>query len=153
MDGYVNNHENLLTNAVINGDVKIGKGSFVESDSVTIGQITIGSWSTVGAGAVIIKNVSDLVHSWLKYPKFAHASATDYSARMVRYGLIKRDEAIKQVKEYDHNLDIKSVRDFCEFCGYTETEFWTIIDSLYNKELFEKNEYDKWVLKHPVWEE
>ena len=27
-----------------------------------------------------------LVHAWLKYPKFGHASATDYSARMIRYG-------------------------------------------------------------------
>ena len=82
-----------------------------------------------------------------------HASATDYCARMIRYGLITRDESIKKVKKHDHALDPKSVRDFCEFCGYTETEFWKIIDSLYNTELFEKNEYDRWVLKHPVWEE
>lgn len=94
-----------------------------------------------------------LVHSWLKYPKFGHASATDYSARMIRYGLIDRETAIKQVREHDHALDPKSVHDFCEFCGYTETEFWEIIDSLYNTELFKKNEYGRWVLKHPIWEE
>lgn len=94
-----------------------------------------------------------LVHSWMKYPKFGHASATDYSARMVRYGLITREEAIKNVKEHDHALDPKCVQDFCEFCGYTETEFWKIIDSLYNTDLFEKNEYGRWVLKQPIWEE
>ena len=94
-----------------------------------------------------------LVHSWLKYPKFGHASATDYSARMVRYGLISREEAIENVKKHDHALDPFCVRDFCEFCGYTESEFWAIVDSLYNKDIFEKNEYGKWVLKHPVWEE
>lgn len=71
---------------------------------------------------------------------------------MVRYGLITREEAISMVKEHDHALDPKSVRDFCEFCGYTETEFWKIIDSLYNPDLFNKNEYGAWVLKHPVWE-
>ena len=27
-----------------------------------------------------------LVHSWLKYPKFGHAAATDYTARYIRYG-------------------------------------------------------------------
>lgn len=37
-----------------------------------------------------------LVHSWLKYPKFGHASATDYAARMVRYGLTTREEAIEK---------------------------------------------------------
>ena len=94
-----------------------------------------------------------LVHSWLKYPKFGHAAATDYSARMVRYGLLTRDEAIRLVKTHDHDLDPLCVRDFCEFCGYTETEFWHIIDSLYNKDLFKKDALNKWVLRHPVWEE
>ena len=92
-----------------------------------------------------------LVHSWLKYPKFGHASATDYAARYVRYGFITRDEAIQLVKQNDGNLDALSVRDFCSFCGYTEAEFWKIIDDLYNKELFEKNLFGKWVLKSPVW--
>lgn len=94
-----------------------------------------------------------LVHSWLKYPKFGHASATDYAARMVRYGYLTRDEAKQLVREHDDKLDPLCVRDFCEFCGYTETEFWNILDSLYNQELFEKNDYGKWILKHPVWEE
>ncbi len=92
-----------------------------------------------------------LVHSWMKYPKFGHATATDYASRMVRYGLIDRSEAIELVKKHDGNLDPLCVRDFCDFCGYTETEFWNIIDRLYNKELFKKNEFDKWVLRSPVW--
>ena len=94
-----------------------------------------------------------LVHSWMKYPKFGHASATDYSARMVRYGYISREDAKLLVKEHDGKLDPLCVRDFCEFCGYSETEFWLIIDKLYNTELFEKNDIDKWVLKNPVWKE
>ena len=57
----VSAHVNLSTNAVINGDVVIGEGSFVGSCSVTIGQLSIGSWSTVGAGAVVTKNVGDNV--------------------------------------------------------------------------------------------
>lgn len=94
-----------------------------------------------------------LVHPWLKYPKFGHASATDYCARMVRYGLISREEAIELVKERDHKLDPLCVRDFCEFCGYTETEFYNIVDGLYNEELFEKNEMGAWILKDPIWKE
>ena len=94
-----------------------------------------------------------LVHSWMKYPKFGHASATDYAARMVRYGMITREEAKILVKEHDHALDSKCVRDFCNFCGYTETEFWGIVEKQYNTELFEKNDFGKWVLKNPVWED
>ncbi len=92
-----------------------------------------------------------LVHSWLKYPKFGHAAATDYGARMVRYGMISRDEAIKLVKERDGKLDPLCVRDFCEFMGYSEKEFWAVIDKFYNRDLFEKNELNEWVLKEPVW--
>lgn len=92
-----------------------------------------------------------LVHSWLKYPKFGHASATDYAARFVRYGLLTRDEAKELVRKHDHALDPKSVSDFINFLGYTESEFWKIIDKFYNKELFEKDIYGQWKLKSPVW--
>lgn len=88
-----------------------------------------------------------LVHSWLKYPKFGHASATDYCSRMIRYGLLTREEAIKLVKERDHALDPLCVRDFCEFWGYSEKEFWEIIDKQYNIDLFEKNSFNGWTLK------
>lgn len=94
-----------------------------------------------------------LVHSWLKYPKFGHASATDYAARFVRYGLLTRDEAKELVKKHDHDLDSKSVSDFIKFAGYTEAEFWSIIDKLYNRDLFEKDSFGRWILKKPVWRE
>lgn len=93
-----------------------------------------------------------LVHPWLKYPKFGHASATDYTARMIRYGLITRDEAIELVKSHDSKLDPLCVKDFCDFCGYTETEFWSIIERQYNANLFEKNDFGEWVLKNPIWD-
>lgn len=88
-----------------------------------------------------------LVHSWMKYPKFGHASATDYAARMVRYGLLSREEAFNLVRKHDHALDPLSVRDFCEFMGYSEKEFWNVIDNFYNQDLFIKNFYNKWELK------
>lgn len=91
-----------------------------------------------------------LVHSWMKYPKFGHASATDYAARMVRYGMITREDAIKLVKEHDHALDPLCVRDFCEFLGYTEKEFWEIIDRQFNEELFFKDALGRWVLKETL---
>ena len=88
-----------------------------------------------------------LVHSWMKYPKFGHASATDYAARMVRYGMLSREEAFKLVEKHDHALDPFAVRDFCTFLGYSEPEFWEIIDKLYNPNLFKKDKLGRWVLK------
>ncbi len=94
-----------------------------------------------------------LVHSWLKYPKFGHAAATDYTARMIRYGMLTREEAIPLIKAHDHALDPLCVRDFCEFLGYSEAEFWKIIDSFYNPDIFKKDETGRWVLKEPIWEQ
>jgi hypothetical protein len=94
-----------------------------------------------------------LVHSWMKYPKFGHASATDYAARFVRYGLLTRQEAKRLVKERDHRLDPKAVRDFCEFLGYRESEFWAVVETFYNPALFVKNRLGEWALKDPVWEQ
>ena len=100
-----------------------------------------------------VDTIAYLVHAWLKYPKFGHASATDYASRFVRYGMITREEAIQLVKEHDSKLDPKCVRDFIEFCGYSESEFWSIIDKLYNKDLFERNGLGEFVLKEPIWDQ
>jgi len=88
-----------------------------------------------------------VVHSWMKYPKFGHASATDYASRFVRYGLLTRNEAVELVKKHDYNLDPKSVDDFCKFLGYSIKEFWEIVDRHYNCSIFKKDEFDQWVLK------
>lgn len=92
-----------------------------------------------------------LIHPWMKYPKFGHAAATDYASRMVRYGMITREEAVKLVHKHDHDLDPRCVREFCQFLGYSERQFWDIIEKHYNRDLFEKDpQTQKWVLTHPV---
>lgn len=99
-----------------------------------------------------VDSIGYLVHAWMKYPKFGHACATDYASRFIRYGLLDRKSAIDIVRERDHNLDQKCVQDFCNFIGYKESEFWSIVDRFYNKNLFTKDQFGKWVLKNPVWE-
>jgi N-acetyl sugar amidotransferase len=91
-----------------------------------------------------------LVHSFSKYPKFGHAQATDYVSKYIRYGMMTREEGISIVKERDGKLDNRCVREFCEFCGYTIAEFWKIMNSFYNKELFIKDRFGEWVLKEPI---
>lgn len=92
-----------------------------------------------------------LVHSWLKYPKFGHGAVTDYTARLIRYGLMAREEAIPLIHERDGSLDVRSVSDFCDFCGYRESEFWGIVDRFFNLEIFEKDRLGRWVLRNPIW--
>lgn len=98
-----------------------------------------------------IDSMAYLVHPWLKYPKFGHASATDYASKFVRYGLITRDEAVALVKKHDHRVDQRAVEDFCRFAGYSLREFYAIVDTFYNRELFAKDRHGQWALKNPVW--
>jgi len=91
-----------------------------------------------------------LVHPWLKYPKYGHASATDIASRLIRYGIVTREEGIKLVKGHDHRLDQKCVDDFCDFFGYDENEFWFIVDTFYDRKIFELNDMAEWVLKEPI---
>lgn len=100
-----------------------------------------------------IESPAYLIHPWMKYPKFGHASATDYTSRFIRYGLMTREEGIKLVKERDHALDPRSVKEFCDFCGYTKAEFYEIVDKFYNEDIFKKDECGRWVLKEPIWNE
>lgn len=63
-----------------------------------------------------------------------------------------RDEAIQIIKERNHALDPKCVEDFCDFCGYTKTEFWSIDDGLYNGEIFEKDQMGRWKLENAIYD-
>lgn len=99
-----------------------------------------------------IDSMGYLLNAWMKYPKFGHAYATDYAARWVRYGLLTREEAVKLAEEKDHALDSKIRDDFCKTVGMTVPEFYAALDKLYNKDLFEKNEYEQWRLKPEFYE-
>lgn len=80
-----------------------------------------------------------MFYSW--YAKFGHATATDYSARMARYGLSARDEAFKLVKEHNHKLDPWCMRDLCEFLVYSQKEFWDTVDKHYYNRLFQEGQF------------
>jgi N-acetyl sugar amidotransferase len=90
-----------------------------------------------------------LVHPWLKYPKFGHARTTDVCCYLIRTGRMSRETAVKLVKEHDHKLDERALKDFLEFTGYTAREFWDIVDRFYNREIFE-NIIGEWRLKEPI---
>lgn len=96
-----------------------------------------------------IDAIGYLVHPWLKYYKFGHRGVTDICSRWIRTGRITRDEAVKLVKGHDHKLDSWALKDFCEFTGYTEKEFWEIAERFRNKDIWEKVD-GEWRLKTPL---
>ena len=56
---FVHQHVNMSTNSTMNGAVIRYEGCFLGSASVVIGQLSVGQWAVVGAGAIVIHNVED----------------------------------------------------------------------------------------------
>jgi sugar O-acyltransferase (sialic acid O-acetyltransferase NeuD family) len=55
----VENYCHIAINAAVSGGCTIGEGTLVGAGSVILPEITIGKWATIGAGAVVTKNVPD----------------------------------------------------------------------------------------------
>lgn len=99
-----------------------------------------------------VDNMAYLIHPWMKYPKFGHATATDAACRFIKIGKLTREQGIELVKKHDHKLDQRAVQEFCDFLGYTRAEFYAIVDKFYNPDLFTKDpKTDEWILKDPIW--
>jgi len=89
------------------------------------------------------------LHPWLKFIKFGHQHNTDILSQWIRAGQITRKEAVQLVKEREHILDRRMLKDFLDFTGYTEEEFWRIIDKHANRDILEKRN-GMWRLKPAV---
>ena len=97
-----------------------------------------------------IDNLGYLVNQFLKYPKFAQASATEMASRWIRYGLKTREEMIPIVEEKDGKLDQGIVEKFCEFTRISTREFFEVLEKWYNTELFEQDSDGIWHPKFKV---
>ncbi len=95
-----------------------------------------------------IDTIGYMVHTWMKFLKFGHWIATDYLSIYIREGKISREEAVKIVNKEEYKLDKKMLKDFIDFCGYTEKEFWRIAERYANKDIVEKKD-SIWRLKVP----
>lgn len=97
-----------------------------------------------------IDSISYLLNQYLKYPKFAHASATEMASRWIRSGIATRDEMIPYVKKHDKILDQGIVDSFLNFTGMRSSEFWKVMDKWYNPELFYQDQWGIWHEKFDV---
>ena len=75
-----------------------------------------------------IDSVAYLVHLWLKYPKFGFQRVTDIATRRLREGRITREECNRAIAEHDHKLDPNALKDFCQTLGYSQDQFWEIVN-------------------------
>lgn len=110
-----------------------------------------------------IDTIGYLVHPWFKYPKFGIGRPTEVTSYWLRgqriaddkfkkvqwtnESKITREEALKLVEKHDHKLDPLALKDFLEFTGYSEVEFWEITKKFINPKIWEKIDENTWQLK------
>jgi N-acetyl sugar amidotransferase len=80
----------------------------------------------------------------IKYLKYGFGRITDYVNEDIRLKRITRQQGIELVKKYDGKCSPKYIQSFCDYIGISVEEFWRIVDSCVNRNLFKK-EGDQWV--------
>lgn len=95
---------------------------------------------------------TDGFHFYLAYIKFGIARATSDASHEVRDGHLTREDAIALVKRYDGEFPKKYFKEFIEYLGITEKEFWEVINFYreLSPHLWEKIG-GEWKIKHTVW--
>lgn len=90
-----------------------------------------GEWHRLGTieNFEQIDSQAYMVHLWLKYPKFGFQRVADIASRRVREGRLDIEEADHLIAEKDPELDPIALADFCNTCGYTQDEFWEIVNN------------------------
>lgn len=77
------------------------------------------------------------INMMIKYYKFGFGRATDYVNDLIRLGQISRKQAIAIVEEFDGVCHDSIIDSYCKYVGITIMEFWQIVYSYTNKNLFE----------------
>lgn len=92
-----------------------------------------------------------ILNQMIKYYKFGFGFATDEACYDIREGRLSREDAIWYVEEYDGKCGEKYIEDFCEYIDISINEFWKVVDSFVNKNLFFKDKYTgRWIPKFKV---
>ncbi len=87
------------------------------------------------------------VHQYLKVLKFGYGRATDHACEDIRNGRLSREEAKKQVREFDlQEISDYYVNDFLEFIGISRDEFFLILEKNRNTAIWKRNDAGMWYI-------
>lgn len=93
-----------------------------------------------------------LMNVWMKYPKMGYMRTTDvvgYRRRSEEFD-ISIKEGVEIIREHDHKLDEEILDDFLDFTGYSDREFWEIVESHRNGDIFDESFVESGVIPKPV---
>jgi N-acetyl sugar amidotransferase len=97
-------------------------------------------------------NYGGIVNSMLKHVKLGFGHTTEFASYDLRSGRITRPEAVRLVKELDGCCHPRFVRDYCDWIGISEKEFWTVAERFRGK-MWHRAVNNLWHLIEPIWEQ
>lgn len=85
-----------------------------------------------------------MMQHWTKFIKFGFQRVSDMACRLVREGVLTREQAFQQIKDNDWRCDPLAKKDFCRTIGITAEEFDATIDKFANHDLLVKDANGNW---------
>lgn len=94
----------------------------------------------------------DGFHYYLGYIKFGIGRTTSDTAHEIRDHKITREEGVALVRKFDGEFPQKYFKEFLDYCGISEEEFHSVIDSWRSPHIWSKMTQG-WELRRPIWSE
>ena len=92
------------------------------------------------------------LHHFPKWHKFGMTRTFDNLSIQIRYGIIKRDEAIEILRKKGHQIPNEDIKIFCKFVERQEDWFWNTCEKFRNKNIWFK-ENNIWKLRNFIIED
>ncbi len=95
-----------------------------------------------------LDDMCDGIHWYQAYAKFGMGRASRDAQQDIRMNHITRDEGVRLVKKYDHEIPTRDLNFFLKYVDITSKYFWSVIDNYKKISNVWKKENNKWVLKY-----
>jgi N-acetyl sugar amidotransferase len=97
-------------------------------------------------------NHGGIVNSMLKHLKFGFGHTSEFTSYDVRDGRMSRAEAVSLVKALDGRCHPRFIRDYCDWIGIGEIQFWDVAERFRGK-MWTRGSGNAWRLDGPIWEQ
>ena len=85
----------------------------------------------------------------MQYIKFGFGRASRDASRQLQNNLISKEQFLKYVKNYDHEITTDDILSFCNYINISTGEFSEIVDKHRNEEIWNKTS-NRWDLKFKI---
>ncbi len=95
-----------------------------------------------------LDDMCDGIHWYQAYSKFGMGRASRDAQQDIRMNHITRDEGVRLVKKYDHEIPLRDLNFFLKYVDISSEYFWEVINNYKKISNVWKKINNKWILKY-----